>query len=289
MVNDVGVSPPEASDIAKDPPTVFRAGGNSGGFMQSVRKALFDLRRSFSLAPMLFAMQLRARRRANLLGWLWLLLPTALTLAIGMSLQRHGAFPLPRTHLPYAIYATIGVAMWQSLAEAASMPLRQLAMHRFSITRARMPLEAPVLAGLIEVASGALIRAAVLILILTVLGSASVTSLWALPFLLAALIAFPLAVGLVVAPVGMLVEDAGRALVVFLGIWLLLSPVAYPVADSVQLLNPAAPLLEGLRASLTGGTVPTSAFIASGLSLALLLPAWAWLRSSRTHLIDRVA
>lgn len=285
---DARVTPAEAAP-ASDPIFTSRARIEPGPPRQFLSEALVDLHRSVQLAPTLFAMQLRARRRANLLGWLWLLLPTLLTLAIGISFERRGSFALPDTQIPYAAFVTIGVAAWQSFAEALVMPLRQLQMHRFSITRARMPLEAPILAGVMEVAAGALIRGALLLLILPAFGCVPGLSLVALPVLMAGLVALALFIGLIAAPAGMLVEDAGRALAVLVGLWMIASPVAYPVPPWLWRFNPAAPLLDGIRACLAGFPVIGGAFAAAAVSLFLLLPAWAWLRLSRHHLIDRVA
>ena len=234
-------------------------------------------------------MQLRARRRASLLGWLWLVLPTLATLLIALLLQRQRIVPLPQTELPFAAFVTIGVATWQTAMEALNLPLRQLAAQRFAITRLGMPVEAPIVAGLMDLAAHALIRIALLLLLLPFLGVAPGASIVGLPVLLAGLIALPLAIGMVAAPVGLLVEDVGRGLLIIAGLWMIATPVFYPVAGPLMTWNPAAILLESVRSCLTGEVAAAAAWPVAAACVLLLVPAWAWLRLGRRYLIDRIA
>ena len=252
-------------------------------------RAAEDLGRSLSLAPTLFAMQLRSRRRASLLGWLWLVLPTLATMFIALVLQRQSV-PLPRTQMPYVAFATIGIAVWQCAAEALNMPLRQLSAHRFAITRLNMPVEAPIFAGLIEVALNSAIRSALLLLILLLLGVPPAPTVVGLPLALAALILLAVAIGALAAPVGMVVEDVSRGLAIIAALWMIATPVLYPVPDAVSAWNPAAPLVDSARGSLTGGEFAgTAALPMVFVSLAALFVSWIWLRLARPYLIDQVA
>jgi lipopolysaccharide transport system permease protein len=252
-------------------------------------RAMHDLRRAIRLAPLLFALQLRSRRRASLLGWLWLILPTLATMLIGLALQRQHGLPLPRTQIPYAAFATIGIAVWQCAVEALNLPLRQLSAHRFAITRLHMPVEAPLAAGLIELALNAAIRVGLLLLLLPLLGVSPGATIAALPLALAGLIALCLAIGIFAAPLGLLVEDIGRGLVILAGLWMMATPVLYPIPDALSRWNPASTLVEVARASLTGGEWLNAALPVALASLTLLIASWLWLRLARPYLIERTA
>ncbi|WP_395623534.1 ABC transporter permease [Sphingomonas daechungensis] len=254
---------------------------------QFLRNGRADLRWAAKLAPNLFVMHLRARRRTNLLWGLWLFLPIVVALLVSVSLQKQKL--IPQTDVPFAAFVTIGVAAWQTFAEALMMPLRWLASHRALIVRTRMPMEAAILAGLLEIGSGVALRLLCIAAALPLLHASPGVSVVGIPLVLMGLAAIGLAIGLMVSPLGLLVEDAHRATMILLGLLVMLTPVAYPLDDSITRWNAIAVLIEGMRAGLTGTQISKAAILISTLSLLALLPAWIWFRLSRSSLIERVA
>jgi lipopolysaccharide transport system permease protein len=116
------------------------------------------------------------------------------------------------------------------------------------------------------------------------------------PVALIHLVLLGTAIGLFLAPLGLLYGDVSRGLTLAVAPWLLLTPVIYPVPSqgwfgAVVNLNPVTPLLVTTRELATHGVVsnPTSFLIASGLTLVALGLAWLLYRLAMPFLIERIS
>jgi len=111
------------------------------------------------------------------------------------------------------------------------------------------------------------------------------------PLGVAALTVLGLALGVLLAPVGMLYEDIGRAIAVVTGLWFFLTPVVYRPPDrGILRLNPVTPVLDTTRAWLTS-SAPAAAdgfLLVSATATAFLIVAWVLLRLARPHLVERL-
>jgi lipopolysaccharide transport system permease protein len=125
---------------------------------------------------------------------------------------------------------------------------------------------------------------------LLIFGEMPGTSLALLPVGLIGLALLGIAVGLLLAPVGMLYDDVPKAMILLLGAWFFLTPVIYPPVFGVPWhLNPVAPLLDGSRAALTNGTVEALRLVALASAAAFgALVAWLAYRVARPHLMARL-
>lgn len=191
--------------------------------------------------------------------------------------------------MPYAAYIVSGLTLWQIFMEALHLPISQLGQNRFALTRLRMPVETALAAGILELMLHTAIRLAMLSLLLLLLGVAPGLSIAYLAVALPGLIALGLAVGLIFAPLGLLVDDVDKGLLIFGGAWFAVSPVLYPSGSIASLAwNPMIPLLDGARSALTGGAINASPTVAV-LSLLSLIPAWLFLRIARSPVVHRLA
>ncbi len=252
-------------------------------------KALADLRASGMIGWRLLRSNLRARHRRTFLGYLWLLLPAIGTALICNYIQSHRIISISPTELPYPLFVLSGMILWQCFVDAINAPLQHLTAGRQLITRSRVPHEAIILAGAMEVLVNAAIRIAVLMLILAFWVPLA-PSFLLLPFGVLALVLLGLAIGFALAPLGLLYEDVGRVIALATTFWFFLTPVIYPLPSSGALLyNPVAPLLIASRSWLTGGWNGTSGFcIVLGGSVVALILAWFWYRLARPHVVSRL-
>jgi lipopolysaccharide transport system permease protein len=255
-----------------------------------LRQAAGSLRLSLKIAPRLVRANLRIRYRRAWLGYAWLFAPSAgaallASLLIGPRMAGMGAGALP-----YPAFVLVGMIFWQLLVETLSAPLQQLGGARHILARSPVPHEAFVLAGAGEALLGCLLRLAVLALpVLLWLGVRPGPEVLLLPLPLLGLALLGLALGMMLAPFGLLYDDAGSALTLFTGFWFFLSPVIYPAARfEVLALNPATPLIEAGRGWLTAGRAPFGPvlLVAAGAFLLLAL-AWLAYRLARPHLVAR--
>jgi lipopolysaccharide transport system permease protein len=102
--------------------------------------------------------------------------------------------------------------------------------------------------------------------------------------------------GLLLAPLGMLYQDVGRALGFGTQALFFLTPIIYPIPDAswantLLKLNPVTPLLQSTRDwFVTGDASQIFGFVwVSSLSLLLLIAGWVLFRISMPHLISRMS
>ena len=254
-----------------------------------LREALRDLRSSRAAATALFLANLRAQHRRAWLGYVWLLIPAAGVAAICAFILSRRIVSVGPTELSYPLFVLTGMVLWQAFVDGLNAPLEQLGRARQLIARSAMPHEVVFGAGLLQAGLNAAIRLAVLAVVLVAAGPPLAVSALLFPLGLAALILLGFAVGLLVAPFGLLYDDVGRALLLATTLLFFVTPVVYPLpADGLFRLNPVASLIGTARSWLIGdGTSPTFLIVAGG-TVGLLVLAWLLYRIARPHVIARL-
>lgn len=258
------------------------------------REMLADIRSSRELAWRLLARNLSARYRHTLLGWLWAFLPTLLTTAVFVFLQRAGYFTVGQLAVPYPVFVLAGLVLWQVFADSVNMPSQMVQQSYAILTKINFPREALILAGIGEVLAGLLIRFALLLgALLWFQVGISWARFW-VPFGVLVLVALGVGLGLVLTPVGILYYDVAQALPLVLYLWMFLTPVLYPVAPTgtsfALALNPISPVLDTTRLWLLSGTPEQLGgfFLGGGLAMAALLVGWLFYRLALPILLERI-
>ncbi|MEN9470522.1 MAG: hypothetical protein RL630_2255 [Verrucomicrobiota bacterium] len=260
-----------------------------------IEEAFSDLRKAWEPATHLFLKNLRSQHRQSVLGYAWLLLPPLVSALVWTGLNYSGILPVGKTSVPYPLYVLIGTMFWSAFVEALKCPLTDLKNAREILVKVRMPHEAVVLAGLGGVLFNFLVR-------LSLVGAAfafyRIVPGWSLllvPVALLAILCLGLAIGLWLAPVGLLYEDVPRALDLVLGFGFLVTPIVYPVpkiwpASLIADLNPLVPLLESARHWMEGTPyVPGPGFFTmAATSLVALVGGWLLYRVAQPHLLARI-
>ena len=248
-----------------------------------------DLLRAGPVAWRLFRSGLRARHQRAGLGYLWLVIPSLATTGVAVYLQSRGVIAVGPTRLPYPAYALIGIVLWQVFTDALASPLQQFAAGRQVLTRSRVPQEALVLAGLMDVCLNGAIRLFVLAGALAVLGVSPGALAWLAPVGMLTLALLGLTLGLLLAPAGMLYDDIGRGMALLTTFWFFLTPVVYPApAEGFLRLNPVTPLLQSTRSWLTGGPPAEGFVMVVSITAVALVAAWLLQRVARPHVVARL-
>jgi len=259
-----------------------------------------DLRVSPPVAWRQFLRSLQASYRQSWLGYFWLLVPPLATTATWVYLHSANILNVGQTSLPYPAYVLTGSLLWQVFAEALNSPLQQLSSARSILTKSRIPHEALLLAGLIEVLFNFAVRFLVLLPVFIWFKShwnltLPTASMLLAPFGVAALLLLGFAIGLLLTPVGLLYHDVARGLNLVAMFWFFLTPVIYPLpatgsARSLLSLNPVTPLLDATRKWLTSGpaSVPREFVFVVALTIPTLLIAWLFERLARPHVVARL-
>lgn len=254
-----------------------------------IADAVSDLRRSPGIAWRLFRRNMQARYRRAWLGYLWLLLPSIGSTLVWGYVKSRQIVGIGSTDVPYPVYVFSGTVLWQVFVESFNAPLQQLTAGRQLITRSRVPHEALILAGVLEVVLNAAVRLLLLLPLMVAFSVPIGPQVLLVPFGLSALVLLGLALGILVAPVGMLYDDVSRGIALVAGFWFFLTPVVYPASSlGVLRLNPVTPLLDTTRNWLTCGHGVGSFGLVTGLSTITLVAALLLERLARPHVVARL-
>lgn len=256
-------------------------------------RSLLDSR---ELAWRLAVRDISAQYRQTLLGLLWaIILPLANALA-WIFLNASGVVRIAGSTLPYPLFVFTGALLWAILMDAINAPLQQAIAARPMLAKLNFPREALIVSGIYQTLFNALIKIALLVVILLIYG---VNPGWgALQFTagLASLILVGTALGLLVTPVGLLYMDVGRVLPLLMQFLMFVTPVVYPVpadgaARGLILCNPLTPVILTCRDWLTGASPEHLAYfgLVNLAALALLVAVWVVYRLAMPILIERMS
>jgi lipopolysaccharide transport system permease protein len=258
-------------------------------------EAFADLRRSWEPAKHLFLKNLRGRHRQSFLGYAWLLLPPLATALVWTGLNYSGIISVGETRVPYPLFVLIGTMFWSAFVEALKCPVMDLKNARDILLKVRMPHEAVILAGLGAVFFNFAIRASLVAVAFIFYGYIPGWTVFLTPFVLLSIVCLGLAIGLWLAPVGLLYDDVNRTLDVLLGFGFLITPIVYPAPKTWPLsliaeLNPLVPLLGTGRRWLQGFDVPAAPgfLTVSMVSIVALLAGWLFYRVAKPHVVSRM-
>ena len=235
-------------------------------------------------------MQLQVRQ--SLLGYAWMLLPPLLAALVWILLGQAKVVSVATQGVPYPVFVLAGVFLWQGFVEALNCPLQQLAAAKATLAKVRVPHEAFVAAGAGVVVFNTGLRLLVLLGTMGWFGVPLTGRLALVPLGVAALLGLGLALGWLVALLGLLYADVPNALAVGLNLWFLVTPVVYslPARYGIWLrFNPVTPLLLTTRSwLLAGAAAPAPGFwLVAGLAGILFLANWLAYRLAQPHLIAR--
>jgi lipopolysaccharide transport system permease protein len=203
------------------------------------------------------ARELRARYARSLFGWLWLVLPPAVLIAIYTlvfsRLMRSGGSLPDRGPYTYALYLCAGLLTWQWFADLLSRVVGVFTNNAAMLKKTAVPWHALLAADALVATFGLAVQMILFALFLAVLGQwPGAQAVLFIPLLLCqALLA--LGLGIALAVVQVFFRDVGLALPLVLQVWFWLTPIVYPLdalpaaAQEVLRWNPLQPLAQGFQ------------------------------------------
>jgi len=248
------------------------------------------------LAWRLFVRDVSARYRQSILGIFWSFLPALLSGLVFIILHAKNVVNFGKVDIPYPVFAIIGTTLWQIFSESIHAPLKAVQNGKTMLAKINFPREALIVSALYEVLFSAAIK---LVIILAVI------ILFKIPFTFGMLLSLPavmalvllgMALGLFLTPIGMLYNDVGSALGVFIQFCFFVTPVVYPPPQSfpyslIAMLNPVSPLLTGARDLMTKGALSdaTPFIFVCVWSIVGLLVSWMAYRVTMPVIIERMS
>jgi len=242
-----------------------------------VREALRELLKNRELLYMITWREIRIRYKQSVMGLLWaVLMPIIITSAgvvVRLAASRISGHPVTPADI-----GAIGVKAlpWAFFVSALRFGTSSLTANSSLVTKIKFPrLIFPissVLTSLFDMA----IALPVILLVLPFAGARlSPALLWS-PLLLLIIIVFTAGLCIVFSAANLFFRDIKYLVEVVLTFAIFFTPVLYDVSlagkwRDVLLLNPIAPLLEGLNASIGLGSAPAPAWIAYSVTIAVFL------------------
>jgi lipopolysaccharide transport system permease protein len=263
--------------------------------LKLAREMLHDLAASRELAWRLTVRDLSAQYRQTFLGFLWaVILPLANTL-VWIFLSRSGVVNVSDTALPYPVYVFTGTMLWAILMDALNAPLQMVTASKSMLAKINFPREALVVAGIYQTLVNALIKVALLLVVLVAMGIHPGWSILLLPIGILSLILVGTVIGLALTPIGLLYTDVGKAIPLLMQFLMYLTPVVFAMpkeglSATIFRLNPLTPLILATRDWLTGLTPEyLGYFVAVNVAAILLsLMFWVVFRLAMPILIERM-
>jgi lipopolysaccharide transport system permease protein len=216
-----------------------------------LREVVAEMRQSRDLVQQLALRDIRIRYKQAALGFVWaLVIPAAVVLA-GMAVRVAFAYVSGRRLDTTQLGAmAIKAVPWAFFVGCLSSGTASLVSNMSLVTKVYFPREVLPLSSVLAQSFDSLIGGVFVALLLPFLGvTASLQLVW-LPILLVLLWCFSLASALFLSRANLFFLDVKYLVQVFLTFGILDAPMFGPVGSRIMMLNPVAPILEGLRLSV---------------------------------------
>lgn len=241
-----------------------------------MRRDLEELVKHRDLLYMLVWRDIRVKYKQSVMGFMWAVFMPVLIVLAGM-LVRFGFSRVSGQTLDWADIATVCVKAvpWAFFVASVRFSTQSLIANTNLVTKIYFPRElfplAATLAQLFDLAVASIALAAIL-----AIGGVGVSLqlLW-VPVLLLLLVVFVLALGILLSALALFFRDVKFIVEVLLTFGIFFTPVFYDVGmfgewAAVLLLNPLAPILEGLSAAIVEHRAPAPEWLLYSAVVSLL-------------------
>ncbi len=256
-----------------------------------------ELLRYWDLLTILASRDLRVRYRQALVGIAWAVIRPAVTVGVFVVLFGLLGRPPVNSTSSYAATALVGLLTWQLFATALTDMSESLVRSRHVLTKVYFPRAIIPLAAM---AVSLVDYAVALVPLFGILVWQGANLHWPViffPVWIAGVLALVTAGGLMLSALNARYRDVGHVVPFLLQTGFFSSPVVYETTAIIPekylflfRLNPMAPLLDGLRWSLTGGPQPdwvSTGIAAATISLGLWI-SWKVFHKLDELIVDRI-
>ncbi len=225
-----------------------------------VREIVRDIWRYRDLLYQLARRDVRIRYKQALMGFAWALFMPALIVISGLLVRFAMAYVAGRPLQTSSVAAiAVKAVPWGFFVSAIGFATSSLVANSALVTKIYFPRELLPLSAVLAASFDALIGGTVVTLALPFLGVTPSTGLLWAPVILGLLVLFTIATSLFLSCANLFFRDVKYVVQVLLTFGIFFTPVFFdaamfgPVAGPLAMLNPLAPLLEGLRLAVVEG------------------------------------
>ena len=237
---------------------------------------LRELWNAHELVYFLVWRDVKVRYKQTLLGVAWAVLQPLLTVVV-FTLFFNRVAQISSESLPYPVFALAGLVPWLFFSNAVSLASASVVANANVLTKVYFPRLAIPLATTLSGAPDFLIGFVLLLIVMAAYGIVPGLTLLALPAFVAIAVVAALGIALWLSSLNVLYRDVRYIVPITIQLWLLATPIAYPVSGlsspwNVLLgLNPMAGAVEGFRWAVTGAAAPPLGMVALSAAVAAVL------------------
>jgi lipopolysaccharide transport system permease protein len=233
------------------------------------------------------ARDLIVRYKQSVMGFGWaVFMPLVNTALFSVIFTRVATL---QTDVPYPIFAYTGLMFWNFFASALRFSVTSLSSNATLVTKIYFPREifpfSAILVCLVDLA----VSSTVLVGLMVYYRIPPTSTLAFVPIILIVQIVFTAGIGLILAMANLFLRDVKYLFEVVLTIWMFATSVVYPVDNlggtlgAVLKLNPMTPIIDGYRATILRGQLPSMVPFTIAAVLAFTTLAVGWLMFHRAE------
>lgn len=218
------------------------------GIFKYLKESLSDVYKSRYLAKQLAVRDIKAQYRQSYFGLLWAFITPLTTAFVWVFLNSSGTVSLTDTGVAYPLYAFTGTLIWSMLKDAINAPIANTNAAKGILSKINFPKEALIVSGIYKLLFNSSVKFLLLGVFLLYYGVGLHVGLLGLPIVIAGVLVFGTAIGLLITPLGMLYKDIAKVINMGLGFVMYITPVVYAVPKeglmkTIMELNPLTPLV----------------------------------------------
>ena len=225
--------------------------------------------------------EIRIKYKQSVMGMLWAILMPVVIVAAGLVV-RYGFAMVSHTPLALSDVAAVSVRSvpWAFFVSSIRFATNSLVSNANLVTKIYLPREIFPVAAMLSQFVDFAVASLVLVVFLTIAGvGVSAQLLW-VPVLVAILVVLTTGLGILFSAASLFLRDVKYLVDVMLTFAIFFTPVFYDARmlgpwAPVLMLNPVAPVLEGLANVIVGHVPPPGAWVGYSAIVALLTLAFA--------------
>lgn len=252
-----------------------------GRLRRDVREMVTEVRDYRELLLMITRRDLLLRYRKTVMGFGWaIFMPVINTIVFTVIFRRVATI---QTDVPYPVFAYCGLLPWNLFATSLKTGISTLVVNKNLLVKVYFPREmlpfSTMLVGVVDFFVGLSILA---VLMLYYWIPVTWTVLF-LPVLIVVQLMFTAGLAMLLAPANLYYRDVKYILDVVIAVGMFATPVVYPTRQLtgtlgvILQLNPLAPIIDGYRAVLLHGQLPSAIPFTAAAILSLTIYAVGWL------------
>ncbi len=265
-------------------------------FFKELSAIFTDVINSNFIAKQLAKRDLKATYRQSLLGFFWAFMPIVMQSVVWIFISDSGIAQFQETAIPRPAFIIIGTTLWTVLLESINGPINSINSSKSIISKINFPKEALLLSGIYKLLFNAMLKMILIVFILFFFKLSPGITLVYFPLYLFIFILLGTAVGVLLAPIGLLYTDIGRAIPIVMQFLMYMTPVVFvaPTNGTFSKIfeyNPLSPLINSARNSLVGLSLddPQILLYIIPISTIVLLLGLVVLRNSLPIIIEKIS